>query len=51
MSGQSEGNLQQLFEKTQPKPPDIIFINELDSIARNREKTLASSNTASSLGC
>jgi transitional endoplasmic reticulum ATPase len=39
MSGQSEGNLWQLFEDAQSKPPGIFFIDELDSIAPNREKT------------
>jgi transitional endoplasmic reticulum ATPase len=39
MSGQSEGNLWRLFEDAQSKRPGIFFIDELDSIAPNREKT------------
>jgi transitional endoplasmic reticulum ATPase len=35
----SEGNLRQLCEDAQSKLPGIIFIDGLDSITPNREKT------------
>lgn len=39
MAGQSEGNLREVFEQAAERTPSIIFIDELDSIAPNREKT------------
>ncbi|XP_059628830.1 cell division cycle protein 48 homolog isoform X2 [Cornus florida] len=37
--GGSESNLRKVFEEAQKKAPSIIFIDEIDSIAPNREKT------------
>jgi transitional endoplasmic reticulum ATPase len=39
MAGQSEGNLREVFEQASEQSPSIIFIDELDSIAPNRDKT------------
>jgi transitional endoplasmic reticulum ATPase len=39
MQGESESNLRRVFEDAAEKTPAIIFIDELDSIAPNREKT------------
>jgi transitional endoplasmic reticulum ATPase len=39
MQGESESNLRKVFEDAAEKAPAIIFIDELDSIAPNREKT------------
>ncbi|OHT07071.1 Cell division cycle protein 48 like protein [Tritrichomonas foetus] len=39
MAGQSEGNLREVFEQATAESPSIIFIDELDSIAPNRDKT------------
>ncbi|CAI0378979.1 unnamed protein product [Linum tenue] len=39
MSGESEKNLRDLFEQAEAKAPSIIFMDEIDSIAPNREKT------------
>lgn len=39
MAGQSEGNLREVFEQATEQSPSIIFIDELDSIAPNRDKT------------
>ena len=39
MAGQSEGNLREVFEQATQESPSIIFIDELDSIAPNRDKT------------
>ncbi|XP_059667623.1 cell division cycle protein 48 homolog [Cornus florida] len=38
-SGESERNLRQVFEKAEEKAPSIIFIDEIDSITPNRNKT------------
>jgi transitional endoplasmic reticulum ATPase len=38
MSGESEGKLREIFEEAASKAPAIIFIDEIDSIAPNREK-------------
>ncbi|XP_059628828.1 cell division cycle protein 48 homolog [Cornus florida] len=35
----SESNLRKVFEEAEKKAPSIIFIDEIDSIAPNREKT------------
>lgn len=37
--GQSEQNLKKIFQNAQEHAPSIIFIDELDSIAPNRDKT------------
>ncbi|XP_059628827.1 cell division cycle protein 48 homolog [Cornus florida] len=37
--GGSESNLRKVFEEAEKKAPSIIFIDEIDSIAPNREKT------------
>jgi transitional endoplasmic reticulum ATPase len=39
MQGQAEQNLRQAFEECEKNSPSIIFIDEIDSIAPNREKT------------
>ncbi len=39
MAGESEGNLRMAFEEAEKNAPSIIFIDEIDSIAPNREKT------------
>ena len=39
MAGQSECNLREIFEEASEKSPSIIFIDEIDSIAPNRDKT------------
>ncbi|TXG47767.1 hypothetical protein EZV62_027061 [Acer yangbiense] len=39
MAGESESNLREAFKKAQENSPSIIFIDEMDSIAPNREKT------------
>lgn len=39
MAGDSEANLRRAFEEAEKNAPSIIFIDELDSIAPNREKT------------
>ncbi|KAK1682930.1 hypothetical protein QYE76_043778 [Lolium multiflorum] len=39
MAGESESNLRKAFEEAKKNAPSIIFIDEIDSIAPNREKT------------
>lgn len=39
MSGESESNLRKAFEEADKNKPAIIFMDEIDSIAPNREKT------------
>ncbi|CAM0880467.1 unnamed protein product [Alopecurus aequalis] len=39
MAGESESNLRKAFEEAEKNAPSIIFIDEIDSIAPNREKT------------
>ena len=39
MAGESEANLRMIFEEAEKNAPAIIFIDEIDSIAPNREKT------------
>lgn len=39
MAGESESNLRQAFEEAEKNAPAIIFMDEIDSIAPNREKT------------
>ena len=39
MAGESESNLRKVFDDAQKNAPSIIFIDEIDSIAPNREKT------------
>lgn len=39
MAGESEGNLRLAFQEAEKNAPSIIFIDEIDSIAPNREKT------------
>lgn len=39
MSGESESNLRKAFEEAQRNTPAIIFMDEIDSIAPNRDKT------------
>ncbi|KAF7021817.1 hypothetical protein CFC21_034707 [Triticum aestivum] len=39
MAGESESNLREAFEEAEKNAPSIIFIDEIDSIAPNREKT------------
>ncbi|KAK8838428.1 AAA ATPase cdc48 [Tritrichomonas musculus] len=39
MAGDSEKNLRELFEQAAQESPAIIFIDEIDSIAPNRDKT------------
>ena len=38
MAGEAEGNLRKAFEEAEKYITAIIFIDELDSIAPNREK-------------
>lgn len=38
MAGESESNLRKAFEEAEKNSPAIIFIDEIDSIAPNREK-------------
>jgi transitional endoplasmic reticulum ATPase len=38
MQGESEGKLRDIFEDAKTKAPAIVFIDELDSIAPNRDK-------------
>merc|ERR1712054_302290 len=39
MAGQAEENLRKAFSEAEANQPSIIFIDEIDSIAPNREKT------------
>ncbi|KAJ7926397.1 ATPase family associated with various cellular activities-domain-containing protein [Mycena leptocephala] len=39
MAGESESNLREAFEEAEKNSPAIIFIDEIDSIAPEREKT------------
>ncbi|XP_059286815.1 cell division cycle protein 48 homolog [Lycium ferocissimum] len=39
MAGESEGNLRKVFKEAEKNAPSMIFIDEIDSIAPNREKT------------
>jgi len=39
MSGESESNLRKAFEEAQKNAPSIIFMDEIDSLAPNRDKT------------
>jgi transitional endoplasmic reticulum ATPase len=39
MAGDSEANLRRAFEEAEKNAPAIIFIDEIDSIAPNRDKT------------
>ena len=39
MAGDSEANLRRAFEEAEKNAPCIIFIDEIDSIAPNRDKT------------
>lgn len=39
MSGESESNLRKAFEEAQKNAPSIIFMDEIDSVAPNRDKT------------
>lgn len=39
MAGDSEANLRRAFEEAEKNSPAIIFIDEIDSIAPNRDKT------------
>lgn len=39
MAGDSEANLRRAFEEAEKNAPSIIFIDEIDSIAPNRDKT------------
>ena len=39
MAGDSESNLRKAFEEAEKNSPSIIFMDEIDSIAPNREKT------------
>ncbi|OEL27398.1 Cell division cycle protein 48-like protein [Dichanthelium oligosanthes] len=39
MAGESESNLRKAFEEAEKNAPSIIFIDEIDSIAPNRDKT------------
>ena len=39
MAGESESNLRTIFEEAEKNAPSIFFIDEIDSIAPNREKT------------
>lgn len=36
--GESEGNLREIFEEAESNAPSIVFIDEIDSIAPNREE-------------
>ncbi|KAM3372759.1 hypothetical protein ACQJBY_019569 [Aegilops geniculata] len=39
MAGQSEDNLREVFAEAEARAPSIIFMDEIDAIAPNREKT------------
>jgi transitional endoplasmic reticulum ATPase len=39
MQGQAEENLRKAFEECDKNQPSILFIDEIDSIAPNREKS------------
>ena len=39
MQGQAEENLRKAFEECEKNQPAILFIDEIDSIAPNREKS------------
>jgi transitional endoplasmic reticulum ATPase len=39
MQGEAEGNLRKAFEECEKNAPAILFIDEIDSIAPNREKS------------
>nr|CAB3497112.1 unnamed protein product [Digitaria exilis] len=39
LAGESESNLRKAFEEAEKNAPSIIFIDEIDSIAPNRDKT------------
>ncbi|XP_034571144.1 cell division cycle protein 48 homolog isoform X1 [Setaria viridis] len=39
MAGESESNLRKAFEEAEKNAPSIVFIDEIDSIAPNRDKT------------
>ena len=39
MQGEAESNLRKAFEECEKNAPSIIFIDEIDSIAPNREKS------------
>merc|ERR1712168_1435579 len=39
LAGESESNLRKAFEEAEKNSPDIVFIDEIDSIAPKREKT------------
>ncbi|KAJ8568656.1 hypothetical protein K7X08_028189 [Anisodus acutangulus] len=39
MASESEGNLRKVFKEAEKNAPSIIFIDEIDSIAPNRENT------------
>ena len=39
MQGEAEGNLSKAFEECEKNAPAILFIDEIDSIAPNREKS------------
>jgi len=39
MQGEAESNLRKAFEECEKNSPAILFIDEIDSIAPNREKT------------
>jgi len=39
MQGEAEGNLRKAFEECEKNSPAILFIDEIDSIAPNREKS------------
>ena len=39
MAGEAEANLRKAFEEAEKNSPAIIFIDEIDSIAPNRNKT------------
>ncbi|KAL6900849.1 hypothetical protein ACP4OV_005525 [Aristida adscensionis] len=39
MSGESEENLRKVFEEAEKAAPSIIFMDEIDAIAPNRDKT------------
>ena len=39
MAGQSEDNLREVFAQAEARAPSIIFMDEIDAIAPNREKT------------
>ncbi|VAH25261.1 unnamed protein product [Triticum turgidum subsp. durum] len=39
MAGQSEDNLREVFAEAEAQAPSIIFMDEIDAIAPNREKT------------